>query len=179
VRWGWFAAIVLVLGAGWTWQSRVIEAAGAPLVPSPRQGFPAPDFSLPSRDGQMVQLADLRGQVVIINLWASWCVPCRAEMPAIQRVYERHQARGLTVLAVNSTVQDREAEALRFVDELGLEFPVLLDREGVVSRRYLLRALPTTFFVDRAGIIRSVIVGGPMSEAVLVSQVETLLQESR
>ena len=170
--------MVLLVGAGWTWVSRAPAEAGVGRIASPREGFPAPDFELETPEGEMVRLSDLRGQVVIINLWASWCGPCRAEMQAIQRLYDDQRERGLTVLAVNSTVQDRESEALRFADELGLSFPIVLDREGVVSQRYRLRALPSTFFVDRAGVIRSVIVGGPMSEGVMRTQVELLLREA-
>jgi cytochrome c biogenesis protein CcmG, thiol:disulfide interchange protein DsbE len=176
-RWRLFSVVLLLAAASWAWYTRVPSAEGARQIASPRQGFPAPDFALPTPGEQQVRLADLRGQVVIINLWASWCAPCRAEMPAIQRVYDANRHRGLEVLAVNSTSQDREAAAISFARELELTFPILLDRDGAVSRRYLLRALPTTFFVDRSGIIRSVIIGGPMSEAVLVSQVEALLQE--
>jgi peroxiredoxin len=93
-------------------------------------------------------------------------------------VYAVNRERGLEVLAVNSTFQDGEADAQAFAQDLGLTFPILLDRDGAMSRRYLLRALPSTFFVDRKGMIRSVIVGGPMSEAVIQSKIEPLLQEA-
>jgi peroxiredoxin len=154
------------------------SAAGAGQIASPRAGFPAPDFTLPTPGGETLRLADLRGQVVIVNLWASWCLPCRAEMPALEAVYARQQARGLTVLAVNSTFQDQAEAAVKFAAEMGVTFPMLLDTDGAVSRRYLLRALPTTFFIDRRGVIRSVIIGGPMSPATLESQVELLLAEA-
>lgn len=178
-RWWTFTIAILLLGAVWTWVSRVpASAAGAGRISSPREGFPAPDFTLEDLSGASVTLSDYRGQVVIVNLWASWCGPCRAEMPEIQKVYSANRERGLVVLAVNSTVQDNEADARAFVQELGLTFPVLLDREGAVSRRYLLRALPSTFFIDRTGVIRAVIVGGPMSRATLQTKVEGLLSES-
>lgn len=125
-----------------------------------------------------MQLSDHRGRVVILNLWTSWCGPCRAEMPALQRVYAANRDRGLEVLAVNSTIQDAESDVAAFVHDLGLTFPVLLDRDGAVSRRYLLRALPTTFFIGRDGTIRSVVVSGPMSEALIQSKVDSLLQEA-
>jgi peroxiredoxin len=167
-----------VAGAAWIWLSRVpASAAGAGQIASPRAGFPAPDFTLETPEGEALSLADFRGQVVVVNLWASWCLPCRAEMPALEGVYAENRARGLAVLAVNSTHQDRADAAVAFAEDLGLTFPILLDPQGAVSRRYLLRALPTTFFVDRRGVIRSVIVGGPMSPATLQSQVESLLAE--
>jgi peroxiredoxin len=169
---------VLLAGAVWTLFARVPNSTDAGQIPSPREGFPAPNFTLEDLNGSSVALSDYRGQVVIVNLWASWCLPCRAEMPEIRDVYAANRDRGLVVLAVNSTIQDDEVEARAFVQEFGLTFPVLLDREDLVGRRYRLRALPTTFFIDRRGIIRTVIVGGPMSRATLQTKVEDLLHES-
>jgi cytochrome c biogenesis protein CcmG/thiol:disulfide interchange protein DsbE len=178
-RWWRLTLAVLLAGLLWAAFSRApTSAASAGQLPSPRAGFPAPDFTLNVLTGEALSLADLRGQVVIINLWASWCVPCRAEMPTLQEVYVANHSAGLTVLGVNSTYQDNPADAANFVHELGLTFPIALDVDGVVSHRYLLRALPTTFFVDRTGIIRQVIVGGPMSAATLQSEVDALLRES-
>ena len=174
----WIVVVVLAVGAVWVWAARAPDSAAAGQIASPRAGFPAPDFTLPLASGESVTLADYRGQVVILNLWASWCLPCRAEMPAIEAVYTAQRERGLVVLAVNSTYQDSVDRALAFVDELGVTFPILLDHEGSVSKRYLLRALPTTFFIDRQGIIREMIVGGPMPASTLQSQVEALLAEA-
>jgi peroxiredoxin len=98
-------------------------------------------------------------------------------MPAIQQVYEANHERGLEVLAINMTYQDSETGAVEFVQELGLTFPVLLDRTGEVGYQYQLRSLPTTFFVDRQGVIRQVILGGPMSEVTLQTALESLLSE--
>ncbi len=171
---------IFILGVGWTFLSRVPPAAtanGAP-PPSPREGFSAPDFTLDLLGGGRVTLSELRGQPVMINLWASWCPPCRAEMPAIEKVYRTYKDRGLVVLGVNTTFQDNEADAATFVHEFGLTFLIPLDRNGSVSKRYQLRGLPSTFFVDRNGIVRSVVVGGPMSEALIQSKVEELLKET-
>jgi thiol-disulfide isomerase/thioredoxin len=126
--------------------------------------------------GGEVVLSEQKGKGVIINLWASWCPPCRAEMPAIQNVYEANRDRGLEVLAVNTTYQDSEQAAADFVAEFDLTFPIPLDRTGSVARQYQLRALPTTFFVDREGVIRNVIIGGPMSEATIQTAVEEILE---
>ncbi len=174
----WLAITTLVLLAGSLWALRSSVPASATtggLTPSPRVGFAAPDFTLELLGGGQVTLSDLRGRGVIVNLWASWCPPCRAEMPALQRVYEANRARGLEVLAVNSTYQDSEAGAASFVRELGLTFPIPLDRTGTVSRTYLLRALPTTFFIDGDGVIRKVVIGGPMSETTIQTAVEEIL----
>ena len=178
-RWWAFMLAILLLGAGWTWLSRVpASVATVGQIPSPREGFPAPDFTLDTLGGESATLSAYRGKVVIVNLWASWCGPCRAEMPAIQKVYAANRERGLEVLAVNSTFQDSQADAQEFAQNLGLTFPILLDRDGAVSKRYLLRALPSTFFIDRKGIIRSVVFGGPVTEAVVQTKIEALLQET-
>ncbi len=179
-RWQLVLAAIFVVGAGWTVVSRAPVTAGAPaaLRASPQEGFLAPDFTLETLDGRHVMLSTLRGKVVVLNLWASWCPPCRAEMPALDKVYQENRAAGREVLAVNATNQDTEAAARAYAGQLGLSFPVLLDPGGDVGRRYLLRALPTTFFVDRSGVIRSVVAGGPMSEALIASKTQDLLHEA-
>lgn len=177
-RWLGMMAAVLLLGMGWVGLSAVPElSTTGGLIPSPREGFLAPDFSLDLLGGGTKTLSDQRGKVVVINLWASWCPPCRAEMPALQRVYDANRDRPLEILAVNTTYQDSESEATAFIQALGLNFPVLFDRTGDVGRQYLLRAMPTTFFVDHEGVIAKVIIGGPMSEATLQTTVEDLLQK--
>ena len=98
-------------------------------------------------------------------------------MPAIESVYQRYRDSGLVVIGLNLTSQDSESDARAFVQELGLTFPVVLDRDGSVRDRYQLLGLPSTYFIDQSGIIRSVIVGGPMSETTIQSNVEDLLQE--
>jgi peroxiredoxin len=178
-RWTAVMLTTLVLGLAWiSFSSTSLAATTGGLVPSPREGFPAPDFTLDTLDGGQMTLSDLRGQVVMINLWTSWCPPCRAEMPAINSVYQSNREKGLEVLAVNSTFQDSESAATAFVQEYGLSFPILLDRDGAVSRRYQLQALPTTYFIDRKGIIRAVVPGGPMSETLIQSKIADLLAEA-
>lgn len=166
---------VALLGAGWIWATRAPAAPAQDATASPRVGFNAPDFSLQTLDGQTVTLSDLRGQAVMINLWASWCPPCWQEMPELLHVYETHRDQGLAVLAVNTTFQDDQADVRAFVENFGLTFPVLLDGTGSVSQRYQLRALPTTFFVDRRGVIQEVVVGGLMSRALIESKVTKIL----
>lgn len=180
-RWQTGLALALVLGVVWTYLSRVPAAglAGDARPPSPRAGFPAPDFTLETLDGEGVTLSALRGQPVVINLWASWCAPCRAEMPALQQLYAAHRDEGLVILAVNTTYQDSQAAAAAFVAEFGLTFPVALDRTGAVSRAYLLRGLPTTLFVDAQGTVDSVVIGGPMDMALMESKIDAILEAPR
>lgn len=178
VRWLGLTALVIVVGTGWIWLSAVPPSTTTGgLIPSPREGFLAPDFTLDLVGGGQLTLSELRGEVILINLWASWCPPCRSEMPAIQQVYEANRERGLEVLAINMTYQDSETAAVEFARELGLTFPILLDRTGTVGYQYQLRSLPTTFFVDQQGVIQQVILGGPMSEVTLQTAIESMLRE--
>src|SRR3990172_670671 len=118
---GWEILMLVSLAAAvlWTWVSRVPSAVGAPLSssPSPREGFLAPDFTLDTMDGKKITLSELRGKVVVVNLWATWCPPCRAEMPALENTYKQYKDSGLVILGVNLTNQDSESEVPHFVEE--------------------------------------------------------------
>ena len=178
IRWGAIVLGVLILGGIWIGISQVpASATTSGAIPSPREGFAAPDFTLETLDGVPITLSDLRGKAVVVNLWASWCPPCRAEMPALQAAYEADRERGLEIVAVDMTYQDSEEDAQRFVKDFGLTFTIALDRDGMVARQYLLRALPSTFFVGPDGVIRKVVIGGPMSEATIRSTVSEMLEE--
>jgi len=173
-----FYLILLLISAGWIALSAIPEgSATAGAIPAPQEGFLAPDFSLETLEGGSIQLSDLRGQPVLINIWASWCPPCRSEMPAMQRVYRDFQEQGFVILAVNATHQDSIADAAAFAADKGLGFPILLDVDGRVSQAYQVHSLPTSFFVGYDGIIREVVIGGPMSETLLRTRVENLLKE--
>lgn len=174
----WLSIFILVISAAWIWVSRGEpgETTGG-KIPLPRQGFIAPDFSLETPEGEKISLSELRGSPVLINLWTSWCPPCRMEMPALQKVYDEYRHQGFEILAVNSTLQDNREDAVHFANELGLNFPILLDPEGNVSRLYQLQSLPTSFFIGKDGVIREVVIGGPMSEALLRIRVQQLLEE--
>ena len=172
-------ASILILGALWTLISRGPESSSqqSGVPPNPKEGFTAPDFTLDLLDGGQLSLSELRGHPVVLNFWASWCLPCRSEMPAIENVYQRYKDSGLIVIGLNLTSQDSESDARAFVQELGLTFPIALDRDGSVRERYQLLGLPSTYFIDQSGIIRSIIVGGPMSEATIQSNIEDLVRE--
>lgn len=175
--WIAFSILTLLLGAAWIWYSTA--PAGSTTqgnIPAPQQGFLAPDFELTTFNGDSYSLSELHGHPIIINFWASWCPPCRTEMPAIQLVYDEFQNQGLIVLAVNTTNQDNLGDAITFAQIRKLTFPILLDRDGGVANQFEVRSLPSTFFVDTKGIIREVVIGGPMSEALLRIRTEQLLE---
>jgi len=143
----------------------------APVVPqesiqlSPLSGKPAPDFSLKTLDGQVVHLSDYLGKGVLINLWATWCPPCQAEMPAIQAAYEKYKDRGLVVLGIDFTAQDNLPDVVAFVNQSNLTFPVLLDEDGSISSNsYGMRGLPDSFFIDSAGVVRRIVTGAIPSD---------------
>lgn len=173
------SAALLLLGLAWILISSTPPTPGATVtLVQPRKGFYAPDFELTTLSGETVRLSALRGKPVILNFWASWCIPCQAEMPALQKVYAEYKDQGLQVVAVNMTFQDQQEQAAGFVSSYGLTFPVPLDMTGDAARSYLIQALPSSFFIGSNGIIIDMIVGGPIDEAVLRSQAEFLIKEA-
>ncbi|HSL43917.1 MAG TPA: TlpA disulfide reductase family protein [Anaerolineales bacterium] len=169
--------LVLILGFAWIFISADrsgVSTSGK--IPAPQQGFLAPDFELKTPAGQTIKLSDLHGQAVLVNLWATWCPPCRAEMQSIEKVYQEYKDQGFTVLAVNMTYQDNALEVMPFVNEQRLTFPILLDETGATGNAYELRSLPSSYFIRRDGIIHEVVIGGPMSEALLRTRVEAILK---
>lgn len=133
---------------------------------------PAPDFTLTTYDGQEYRLSDLRGQVVIVNFWASWCVPCRVEAPDLQRVYDRYKDRGVTILGVAYT--DTDTNALAFIDEFDMTYPTGPDLGTRISDRYNILGVPETFVIDQQGNIVKFIIA-PTSEAELSALIDGLL----
>jgi thiol-disulfide isomerase/thioredoxin len=131
---------------GTEWVIATIERPG-PVRPAM---FPAPDFTLRALKGAIVRLSDLRGKVVLVNFWATWCVPCRTEMPAIEALYQRYKDRGLEVLAVNLDVLST-AGVETFVKEVSVTFPIVLDPSWAVAQLYRVGGLPTTYLIDRGG----------------------------
>ena len=177
-RWTVLFIGALLLGGTWIALSRVENPlGGSSAPPNPQVGFTAPGFTLDLLAGQPITLSDLRGRVVVLNLWASWCPPCRAEMPALNAVYQKFRDQGLVVLGVNTTFQDDEASARAAIRDWGVTFPIVFDRDGATSRQYRVQAMPTTFFIGRDGVIRDVVFGGPLSEALIASKIEKLMSE--
>jgi len=176
----WLILFALLLGAGWIWLSRTPPGSTTNGgIPAPQRGFLAPDFSLQDEKGETYRLADLRGRPLLVNFWASWCGPCRAEMPALEKVSQRYREQGFLVLGVNATNQDDAKAASAFAQQLGLSFPILFDQDGSASRLYQVRSLPSSFLIDADGVIQDVIIGGPMSEALLEIRAQQILEESR
>ena len=115
---------------------------------------PAPDFTLPSSTGENVRLAEQRGQVVMLNFWASWCGPCRKEMPLLDEMSKRYSAAGFVLYGVN--VEEDNTDAKKLIKELGVSFPILWDTESKASSLYNVDAMPTTVVIDKKGQIRYV-----------------------
>lgn len=127
-------------------------------------GSPAPDFELATLTGKRVKLSDYRGKVVILNFWATWCPPCKVEMPEMQSFYEKSRNSDITLLSVNLTTQEKNEKAVSdFVSDYQLTFPILLDQKDTVGKLYKTISIPTSYIIDREGIIREKIIG-PMDE---------------
>lgn len=171
-----FYLLVLTAGASWIILSSATGETTANAA-APQAGFPAPDFTLKTAKGETYVLSELKGQAVLVNIWATWCPPCKAEMPAIEKMYNEYKEQGFVVLAVNSTFQDNPLDIAPFTEEYGITFPILLDETSDISRAYQVRSLPSSYFINRQGIITEVIIGGPMSEALLRTRIEEALNQ--
>ena len=138
----------------------------------PEVGAMAYDLTLATLDGDEVTLSDLRGKAVMLNFWASWCGPCRIEIPHMIALYDEYRDSGFEILAVN--LRESPAQVQGFADQLGMNFTIALDTNGKVGAAYYVRAIPTTFFLDSDGVIR-VIHQGTLSEEALRDYIERLL----
>lgn len=136
----------------WMGEQSGQQQVSSAKVTMPQQGQPAPDFSLMSLGGEPVRLSDYSGQVVLVNMWATWCPPCKAEMPTIDEYYQARRDDGFVVLAVNS--QEKAASVNSFIQAAGFTFPVLLDDQAAVMDRYNVLGLPTSFIIGRDGTIQ-------------------------
>lgn len=137
---------------------------------------PAPDFTLKAKSGENVRLQELSGDVVLVNFWASWCGPCRKEMPLLQKLQDKYKDMGFTVLGIN--VEEQNDAAKNFIDEVGVSFPILLDETNQVSKLYQVEAMPTTVIIDRKGNKRYVHYGFQSGdEAIYKKVVKALVRE--
>lgn len=140
----------------------------------PQIGFRAPDFTLQTLDGVAIRLSDLAGRPVLINYWATWCVPCQKELPLLQTLYQEYQGKGLVIITINAIEQDSVEKVQAMVAEKGMTYPVLLDKGDQFAKAYQAIFFPTTFFVDASGVIQHITLGDS-SEADLRARIESLL----
>ena len=160
------ALSVIVLGAmGWT--------AGATSL---QTGAPAPTFQLSSNAGKPVALADLKGQIVLLNFWASWCGPCRQEMPILEQLNRQYHAKGVTLLGVN--VEPDSAAAVNWLKATPVTFPILFDTDSKVSQLYEVAGMPNTVIIDRKGVVRYIHRGyNAGAENEYLNQIRSLIRE--
>ncbi|HEY3304393.1 MAG TPA: TlpA disulfide reductase family protein [Candidatus Binatia bacterium] len=152
------ASLFLLLSALWfgngeSWgQSGRAPGLNYKLVPNlepMKDASPTPDFTLPDLSGKKASLKDFRGKLVLLNFWATWCVPCREEMPAMERLYQQFKSKGFTIVAVD--VKDSRKDALQFLKELKITYPVMFDPEGEVGLLYGAWGLPATYLIGSKG----------------------------
>jgi len=178
-KWGMFHLAVVALSILWIIFSTIsAQQSDTTFNQIPQKGFSAPDFLLQDLSGQEINLQDFRGQAIILNFWATWCPPCKAEMPDLEQVNLQYQNKGLVVIGINRTDQENYSEVPEFIVTNKITFPILLDSTGEIAQKYDVSALPTTFFIFPDGIIHKVIIGGPLPQALLLAEAQQLLQES-
>jgi cytochrome c biogenesis protein CcmG/thiol:disulfide interchange protein DsbE len=176
VQWVIIAALVSLLGIG-LWSAR--SQLGAELFPL-RIGSDAPDFTaLPMAPGAEAKgIDDYRGQVVLLNIWATWCGPCRVEMPSMERLEQQLGPKGLKIVAVSVDVSGMESRINEFVEEMQLSFEILHDAPGTIKRQYQTTAVPETFIIGRDGKLRRRVIGADdWASPANVAFLERLLAE--
>lgn len=160
------AALAIAASLTWGWPAAVNARP-------PQLGEAATDFALTDVSGKEVRLSALRGHPILLTFWASWCEPCKAEMPEIQKAYERHKDRGFVVLAVN--FGEKSEKAKTFTEARGLSFPVLVDRRANVASQYSVVSLPVSLFIDSEGVVRERVFGGTLTAGTIDQILQRLL----
>ena len=133
----------------------------------------APDFTLLDLDGNEVRLSEFQGRVVLVNFWATWCPPCRAEMPDIESLYQEYKDKGLVVIGID--IGEPEATVRQFVQRGGYSWTFVLDSTGTVAANYNIRAIPTSFFIDREGVIQAVNIGAMTKRGMEATLAEAMM----
>lgn len=146
-------SIVVVAIAGLTF---TVVGEEAKLKVAPKVGFLAPSFELEDPSGEMVSLESFKGKAVIVNFWATWCPPCRAEMPDFQAFYEENKDKGLVIIGIDQAEDARKVSKFLEEFETKITYQILLDRRQKVSRDYRIFGLPSSFFIDREGVVQAV-----------------------
>lgn len=156
------------------------SADGAERTVGTDEGDAAPDFLLQTLDGGTLRLSDLRGSPVLVNFWASWCTPCRQEMPEIVRAYNARRDEGLVVVGVN--LQENTGQVRSFAEDFGMEFPVVIDRTGQVAEGWRIggpiEGIPSSYFLDASGVVRKRVFG-PMTEETLADALASIMDGVR
>ena len=165
------AALVVVVGLLGLLVWKIVNQDQAQV----RKNAPAPHFTLPRLDqpGEL-SLASLRGKAVVLNFWASWCAPCRDEVPVLEKAWDRYRHRGVVVVGVDQ--QDLSSDALRFAKKYGMTYPLVRDGPGHVVAKYGLTGVPETFFVGRSGKVVGKHIEGRVSEQELAEGIRTAMR---
>lgn len=169
-------AVLVTMGLGFA----VWEQPSAPAmadVQKPEVGYQAPHFTLTGLDQKTYKVGGKREKPVILNFWASWCGPCRMEAPDLQKMYEKY-GKQVDLYGVNVTSNDSPESAMAFVQSYKLSFPIPMDVAGTVSNRYQIQAFPTTYLIDKEGIVRRKIIG-MIDSATLDAELRKLLSENQ
>lgn len=168
-------ALLLVLGAcnplPALFENWLVSFDSSSRLRIARVGTLAPEIDLPTMTGERIVLSQLVGKPVLINFWASWCGPCRAEFPVLVRKYKQYRDEGLVIIGVNTQDSNSDEGIRTFMQNTLVNFPIVRDRDERITRAYGIRGLPTSVFIDRQGIIREIIVGGPLEDAYLDQQI--------
>jgi peroxiredoxin len=149
--------LILVAFAGFAFYLAACEQEASkpkterPIPEGPRVGFRAPNFTVPALSGNGLALSDYGGKVILINFWATWCIPCRAEMPSLEDLYSRYGGNDFEILAISGGEGEKVVHP--FIDNLKLSFPILLDKDFQVHNKYQVSAIPSSYLIDRKGII--------------------------
>ncbi|MCL4298165.1 MAG: TlpA family protein disulfide reductase [Anaerolineae bacterium] len=179
-RWFWLALIGLVIVFGGLWiaysssllNNLASQGENVTLEPAPVVGHPAPDFALPTLDGETVRLSDFKGKPVLVNFWATWCGPCRSEFPDFQKAAVDN-ADELVIIGINNTTTDQKELVPGFLEEFGVTFPIVLDETGETAKAYNILGLPTSIFIDRNGNVNEIFTG-PVNKAYIEAKLSEM-----
>jgi len=155
----------------------VIKAFEGTKIQVVSEGLDPIDFTLPLLDGTKITLSQFKGKVVFLNFWATWCGPCRSEMPSMEAVYQKLKSRGFEILAVN--LGESKDKVSAFMNENKLNFPAVLDERQITGSQYNVRAIPTTYIIDRRGLIVARLVGSiNWNTPKIIAAIEAVIQEN-
>jgi peroxiredoxin len=153
------------------------SSASPQLEECPREGCLAPSFTIPDLTGKPVSLSDFRGKVVLLNIWATWCGPCKREIPSLDRLYQMRKDKGLEIVAV-SVDRTSVSGVATFVANYQMSFPVLHDNRGEVGQKYWARAIPSSYLLDRNGVIKWTVTGSiEWDEPLVISRIDQILNQ--